>query len=43
MGKTEKNIIKRVFERGNEMGKNEIIRFYGAKTVDTILNSSIPK
>ncbi|GEL12146.1 hypothetical protein SAMN05192550_3100 [Flavobacterium glycines] len=37
--KHKKAIIKRVFERGNEMGKNEIIRFYGAKTVDTILNN----
>ena len=35
--KQKKAIIKRVFERGNEMEKNEIIRFYGAKTVDTIL------
>ncbi|GGA82061.1 hypothetical protein GCM10008015_23510 [Flavobacterium palustre] len=39
MGKTQKAIIKRVFERGNEMEKNEIIRFYGAKIVDTILNN----
>lgn len=36
--KQKKAIIKRVFERGNEMEKNEIIRFYGAKTVDAILN-----
>lgn len=35
--KQKKAIIKRVFERGNEMEKNEIIRFYGAKTVDAIL------
>lgn len=37
--KQKKAIIKRVFERGNEMEKNEIIRFYGAKTIDTILNT----
>lgn len=36
--KQKKAIIKRVFERGNEMEKKEIIRFYGAKTVDAILN-----
>ncbi len=36
--KQKKAIIKRVFERGNEMEKKEIIRFYGAQTVDTILN-----
>lgn len=36
--KQKKAIIKRVFERGNEMEKNEIIRFYGAQTVDEILN-----
>lgn len=35
--KQKKAIIKRVFERGNEMEKNEIIRFYGSKTVDAIL------
>lgn len=38
--KQKKAIIKRVFERGNEMEKNEIIRFYGAKIVDRILNTS---
>ena len=36
--KQKKAIIKRVFERGNEMEKKEIIRFYGDKTIDTILN-----
>lgn len=35
--KQKKAIIKRVFERGNEMEKNEIIRFYGAETVGKIL------
>lgn len=37
--KQKRAIIKRVFERGNELEKNEIIRFYGAKTVDAILNT----
>lgn len=36
--KQKKAIIKRVFERGNEMEKKEIIRFYGVKTVNAILN-----
>lgn len=36
--KQKKAIIKRVFERGNDQEKNEIIRFYGSKTVDAILN-----
>lgn len=36
--KQKKAIIKRVFERGNEMEKKEIIRFYGVQTVDAILN-----
>jgi len=31
-------IIKRVFERGNEVEKREIIRFYGKKSVNNILN-----
>lgn len=37
--KQKRAIIKRVFERGNDMEKSEIIRFYGARTVDNILNS----
>lgn len=37
--KQKKAIIKRVFERGNEMEKNEIIRFYGTQTVTAILNN----
>lgn len=36
--KQKKAIIKRVFERGNEVEKKEIIRFYGVQTVDAILN-----
>ncbi len=31
-------IIKRVFERGNENEKREIIRFYGQESVNNILN-----
>ena len=32
-------IIKRVFERGNETEKNEIIRFYGPEIVNNILRT----
>lgn len=39
--KQKKAIINRVFERGNELEKNEIIRFYGAKTVDELLNKHL--
>lgn len=31
-------VIKRVFERGNEIEKKEIIRFYGQENVKNILN-----
>lgn len=31
-------IIKRVFERGNEIEKREMIRFYGQESVNNILN-----
>lgn len=37
--KQKRAIIKRVFERGNETEKNELIRYYGKKTIDTILNT----
>lgn len=37
--KQKNAIIKRVFERGNEIEKKEIARFYGQGTVDDILNS----
>lgn len=37
--KQKRAIIKRVFERGNDTEKNEIIRYYGKKTVDSILNT----
>lgn len=35
----KKAVIKRVFERGNDVEKNEIIRFYGSEAVDEILNA----
>lgn len=38
--KQKKAIIKRVFERGNEIEKNEITRFYGNESVVRVLNSS---
>ncbi len=38
--KQKKAIIKRIFERGNDMEKNEIIRFYGNDTVNQILNKA---
>ncbi|MFP4488030.1 MAG: transcriptional regulator [Bacteroidales bacterium] len=38
--KKQKNaIIKRVFERGNEIEKREIIRFYGRDNVNNILKT----
>jgi plasmid maintenance system antidote protein VapI len=37
--KQYKAVIKRVFERGNEMEKNEIIRFYGKQKVQEALSS----
>lgn len=37
--KQYKAVIKRIFERGNQTEKNEIIRFYGKQKVDTVLNS----
>ena len=38
--KQYKAVIKRVFERGNEIEKGEIIRFYGNQKVDDVLNST---
>ena len=37
--KQKNAVIKRVFERGNEIEKNEIIRFYGQENVNKILNT----
>lgn len=36
----KKSVIKRVFERGNEEEKNEIIRFYGKTIVESIIGNS---
>lgn len=37
--KQKKAVIQRIFERGNEIEKKEIIRFYGKQTVNEILKS----
>ncbi len=37
--KQKNAIIKRVYERGNEIEKSEIIRFYGQENVNKILNT----
>lgn len=37
--KNYKAIIKRIFERGNDEEKNEIIRFYGNEKITEALNS----
>ena len=37
--KQYKAVIKRIFKRGNETEKSEIIRFYGKQKVDDVLNS----
>jgi plasmid maintenance system antidote protein VapI len=37
--KQKKAVIKRVFERGNEKEKKEIVRFYGKDIVNDILKS----
>lgn len=34
-----KAVVRRVFERGNEAEKKELIRFYGAKKVTSVTNS----
>jgi len=38
--KQKRSVIKRVFERGNESEKKEIIRFYGKESVDQILKTN---
>ncbi len=38
--KQKKAIIKRIFERGNEMEKNEITRFYGNEIISKVLNTT---
>ncbi len=36
--KQKSAVIQRVFERGNDQEKNEILRFYGKSTVNLIMN-----
>jgi len=36
----KKAVIKRVFERGNDTEKNEIISFYGIKTINDIMKTN---
>lgn len=36
--KQKRAVIQRVFERGNEKEKEEIIRFYGKNNVDSLIN-----
>ena len=36
----KKAIINRVFTRGNQEEKNEMIRFYGVKEVEVVLSKS---
>ncbi len=38
--KQKKAIIKRIFERGNEMEKKEITSFYGNETISKVLNDA---
>jgi len=38
--KQKNAVIKRIFERGNEIEKNEIIRFYGQEQVKDILRAN---
>ena len=37
--KQKKAVINRVFERGNEIEKNEIIRFYGKENINDLLKA----
>ena len=39
--KQKKAIINRVFERGNDIEKQKIIRFYGAETIDNLLTKKM--
>ncbi len=41
--KQSKAVIKRVFERGNDTEKKEIIRFYGRQKVDDVLRTKTRK
>ena len=33
-------VIKRIFERGNDIEKKEIVHFYGEKTIDKVLQTN---
>jgi plasmid maintenance system antidote protein VapI len=37
--KQKRAVIQRIFERGNDIEKEEITRFYGSKTINSILNN----
>ena len=37
--KQKKAVIKRVFERGDEIEKEEIVRFYGQEKINNILKT----
>jgi antitoxin HigA-1 len=39
--KQKKAVIERVFERGNELEKQEVTRFYGAEIISEILNQNV--
>jgi antitoxin HigA-1 len=41
--KYKRAVIRRVFERGNEIEKEEITRFYGQESINQVLNSSNEK
>ena len=38
--KQKNAVIKRIYERGNEMEKKEITRFYGKESIDEVLKSN---
>jgi plasmid maintenance system antidote protein VapI len=38
----KKAVINRIFERGNEQEKEEIIRFYGKEEVDQVIDQLMP-
>ena len=39
--KQKRAVIKRIFERGNDIEKKEIVRFYGRERVDDVLLSNV--
>ena len=36
-------VIRRIFERGNEVEKQELLHFYGSEKIKTALNASVGK